>query len=397
MDDGIDGQFEGVYTPTTSPESLGHGRSRRTNFKEPTTTKRSTGEQVKGSRFKGNKSSSRRSQRFRASFGPERKRRKPNHIVGNQQDNAIIRRRFSANTIQHGCQDLTQILDLSACSEYPISSGGFGDIFRGKLKDNASVAIKCMRIVVDPYSNEHKKHLKCTAREIHTWSKLDHRYVSRLLGLAQFRGQIAMVSLWAEHGALPRFLTRQPQHNRPRLCAQIADGLAFLHEQKIVHGDLKGANILISENYEPLLTDFGNAILHDRSLQFTCTTAKSNFSLRWTAPELLNEAPSSFEADVYALGMTILEVITGKVPYAGMKDIAVMNAINSNRHPERPKEHIPTTSFYSNKLWSLLNRCWAFKPKARPLARWVQGQMELITAKDSLRVRGRLLEELALL
>ncbi|KAG8725557.1 hypothetical protein FRC09_011284 [Ceratobasidium sp. 395] len=207
--------------------------------------------------------------------------------------------------LQHGCQDITKMINLPACSEYPLSSGGFGDIFQGKLNDSTSVAIKCVRMVIDPYSSEHKKYLKCAAREIHTWSKLNHRYVSKLLGLAQFRGQIAMISPWAEHGALPGFLTRRPQHNRPRLCAQIAEGLAFLHKQKIVHGDLKGANILISENYEPLLTDFGNATLHDRSLQFTCTTAKSNFSLRWTAPELLDEAPSSFEADVYALGMYV--------------------------------------------------------------------------------------------
>ncbi|KAG8725551.1 hypothetical protein FRC09_011278 [Ceratobasidium sp. 395] len=84
--------------------------------------------------------------------------------------------------IQHGCQDVTRMLDLAACSEHPVSSGGFGDIFQGKLK-SATVAIKCMRMVIDPYSSEQKKYLKNTeqsaAREIHTWSKLDHRPVSR--------------------------------------------------------------------------------------------------------------------------------------------------------------------------------------------------------------------------
>ncbi|KAG8725553.1 hypothetical protein FRC09_011280 [Ceratobasidium sp. 395] len=374
-------QLKGVYTPTMSPESLEQGGSRRTNFKEPTTiTKRSIGalNQVKGSRLKGNK-------RTRvAHVGSKGSKRLP--VLKESGENLTISSEISRTMplsdavpllIQHGCQDLTQTLDLSACSEYPISSGGFGDIFRGKLNDNAPVAIKCMRIVIDPYSNEHEKYLKCTAREIHTWSKLDHRYVLRLSGLAQFRGQIAMVSPWAEHGALPEFLARQPQHNRPRLCAQIAEGLDFLHKQKIVHGDLKGANILISENYEPLLTDFGNATLHDRSLQFTCTTAKSSFSLRWTAPELLHEEPSSFEADVYALGMTTLEVMTGKVPYAGMKDMAVINAINSKQHPKRPEEHIPTSA-WGDTLWLLLSRCWAFEPEARPSARNVQHLMEMV-------------------
>ncbi|KAG8712711.1 hypothetical protein FRC09_019550 [Ceratobasidium sp. 395] len=251
-----------------------------------------------------------------------------------------------------------------------------------------------MGIVVDPDSNELKEYLKCAAREIHAWSKLDHRYVSKLLGLAQFRGQIAMVSPWAEHGALPGFLKRWPQHNRPRLCAQIADGLAFLREHKILHGDLKGANVLISKNYEPLLTDFGNAVLHNCSLQFTPTTAKSNFSLRWTAPELLRGAPCSFEADVYALGMTILEVITGKLPYAGLQDMAVMNSINSKRHPKRSEEHIPTTSVSGDALWSLLSRCWGFEPGSRPTAQWVQDvhqQMELVNPEGLIPSEDRML------
>ncbi|KAG8712710.1 hypothetical protein FRC09_019549 [Ceratobasidium sp. 395] len=119
--------------------------------------------------------------------------------------------------LQHGCQDITEMINLRTCSEYPLSFGGFGDIFRGELNDGASVAIKCVKIVIDSSSSEHEKYLKCAAREIYAWSKLDHRYVSKLLGLAQFRGQIAMVSPWAEHGALPWFLTRRPQHNRPRL------------------------------------------------------------------------------------------------------------------------------------------------------------------------------------
>ncbi|KAG8725554.1 hypothetical protein FRC09_011281 [Ceratobasidium sp. 395] len=160
---------------------------------------------------------------------------------------------------QHGCQNITQMLDLSACSEYPISSGGFGDIFRGKLNDNASVAIKCIRIVIDPYSDEPEKYLKCAAREIHTWSKLDHRYVSKLLGLAQFRGRIAMVSPWAEHGALPRFLERRPQQNRLRLW-----------------------------------------VFNRYSMAHTMTTPEIK------APELLDGAPCSVETDSYALGMTIL-------------------------------------------------------------------------------------------
>ncbi|KAG8692568.1 hypothetical protein FRC08_009688 [Ceratobasidium sp. 394] len=292
--------------------------------------------------------------------------------------------------VEHECQDISKVLDLSACSEYPISSGGFGDVYRGQLKDGTAVAIKCMRIIIDPRSNEQQKHFKDAAREIHTWSKLNHRYVSRFLGLAEFRGQIAMVSPWAQHGSLSMFLANRPDLNRPRLCTQIAEGLAFLHQCNVVHGDLKGANVLVSEAYEPLLADFGSATLQERTLQFTCTTTRNNFSLRWTAPELLGDAPLSVAADVYALGMTILEVITGSVPYAEFKrDPAVMNAINNKQHPKRSQAHIPTGTEYGDVLWELLTSCWAFKPESRPSAQLVQDKLAVLSPK------GLILQEMA--
>ncbi|KAG8769417.1 hypothetical protein FRC12_004984 [Ceratobasidium sp. 428] len=280
--------------------------------------------------------------------------------------------------VQHGCLDITHKLDLPSCSEHPISTGGFGDIYRGRLGEGLPVAIKCMRIVIDSAVDEQQKHLKYAAREINTWSKLEHQYISKLLGLAQFRGQLAMLSPWAERGSLPLFLARNPLLNRPLLCTQIAEGLDFLHQCGIVHGDLKGSNILISDKGEPLLADFGNAVLQEHSLDFTDTSSKKIISLRWAAPELLGLGKYSTEADVYALGMTILETISGSVPYFGMKDVSVVNAILSGRLPTRP-EHMSTASKDGDSLWLLLNRCWAFNPGSRPTAAEVKAMMAGIT------------------
>ncbi|KAG8744622.1 hypothetical protein FRC10_009847 [Ceratobasidium sp. 414] len=151
-------------------------------------------------------------------------------------------------------------------------------------------------------------------------------------------------------------------------CMKIADGLAFLHSNRVIHGDLKGANVLVSDTEEPLIVDFGNAIVQERTLQFTHSATKSNISPRWTAPELLAEAPYSFEADVYALGMTILEVITGTVPYHALKDLAVITAVTQKRLPTRPQEFIPSASTDGDTLWSLLSSCWAYEPTSRPTA-----------------------------
>ncbi|KAF8593106.1 kinase-like protein [Ceratobasidium sp. AG-I] len=272
--------------------------------------------------------------------------------------------------VQHGCQDVTQRLDLSTCSPYPISSGGFGDIYRCKLQNGDPVAIKCMRFTVDT-AGEPQKHLKHAAREIHTWAKCEHPHVLKLLGVAQFRGLIGMVSPWVVRGSLNHFVDRNPEVNKLRLCAQVADGLTYLHSGGVVHGDLKGANVLVSDKGGALLTDFGNAVLREHSLHFTWTTAKSNISPRWTAPELIRgEATFSTEADVFALGMTILEVITKSVPYHHLlKDVAVIYAIIEGRLPERPEHIIPTKSRQGDFLWSLLSRCWDREVKSRPTAK----------------------------
>ncbi|KAG9124448.1 hypothetical protein FRC07_011592 [Ceratobasidium sp. 392] len=68
-----------------------------------------------------------------------------------------------AALVQHECQDLTDAMDLPTYSEYPISSGGFGDVYRGRLKDGSLVAIKCVRISIDPSSTEQQKHLKVSS------------------------------------------------------------------------------------------------------------------------------------------------------------------------------------------------------------------------------------------
>ncbi|KAG8721244.1 hypothetical protein FRC09_008200 [Ceratobasidium sp. 395] len=195
--------------------------------------------------------------------------------------------------------------DLTTCSTYPISSGGFGDIYRCKLKNNIEVAIKTVRLYVDS-SEQSQKHIKYAARELYTWSKCRHPNVQRLLGLVMFRDQIGMVAAWESNGDMPRYLQQNPDTDRCRMSVKIVQGLWYLHDSGVVHGDLKGANVLISEDGSPRLADFGNAALHDFSLRFTSSSTKAGLSPRWAAPELFEDAKCNAPADIYALGMTIL-------------------------------------------------------------------------------------------
>ncbi|QRV95913.1 Ephrin type-A receptor 4 [Ceratobasidium sp. AG-Ba] len=260
--------------------------------------------------------------------------------------------------VDRGCANITNQLDGASYSTFPIYNGGFGDIYQGCLKDGTKVAIKTMRLYVN--HNEDRTPLKHAARELYTWSKCRHKNVHHLLGLIEFRGQIGMI-------------------------AQVAAGLSYLHQNNIVHGDLKACNVLVSEDGTPLLSDFGNATFLEYTLNFTNTSTKTAISVRWAAPEILEgKAMFSVQGDVYALGMTILEIISGNVPWFGKGEPAVaLSVFVKKEHPERPLGRVPKDCQYSNALWSLLEACWSYEPSTRPSAieaeRWIQ-DMESRTA-----------------
>ncbi len=84
--------------------------------------------------------------------------------------------------------------------------------------------------------------------------------------------------------------------------------MAYLHGQRVIHGDLKGANVLVSAEVRILLCDFGLAKMVDTN---TSTSRAGLGTLRWQAPELLGGASKTFQTDVYAFGLTIYEVRMG--------------------------------------------------------------------------------------
>ncbi|KAG8794233.1 hypothetical protein FRC12_000085 [Ceratobasidium sp. 428] len=276
----------------------------------------------------------------------------------------------------HGCRDISQQLDASSFSPRPVSRGGFSDIYFGRLRDGTPIAIKTVFIHNSDHEQE-RKYLKRTARELYTWSKCNHRNVANLLGLAEFREQIVMVSAWMENGDLRTYVNKYPTVDRLKLCTQVAEGLAYLHSIGIIHGDLKGPNVLISKEGVATVIDFGNAILEESALEFTDEATSQKISLRWTAPEILRGSKHSVEADVYALGMLLQgnevsywgqETFTGKAPYIGKNDRAVMQAVTKNENPERPHQCIHTNNAWGDSLWSLIVQCWNHVPERRPTA-----------------------------
>ncbi|CAE6456069.1 unnamed protein product [Rhizoctonia solani] len=305
-----------------------------------------------------------------------------------------------AHLVKHGYKDLTDSVDLTTSNEYPVSNGGFSDVYRGYLKDRTQVAIKALRVSASSLSQD-PKHLKRVARELHTWSKCKHPNVLPLLGLSIFRDRIGMVSPWMKKGCLPRYLEQVPDIDLYSLvwsffnpfaeftklfcsyqCMQICDGLSYMHKIGIIHGDLKGTNILISDEGVPLLTDFGNALLAQYTLKFTQTTSTNTLTMRWAAPELIEESSEHNKAtDVYALGMTICEALTGKVPYYGKSETSTMYLVTMRKTPPERPQNMCGPHKTGDQLWNLLLRCWSFEPTERPSSAEVLSVIGTITSE----------------
>ncbi|CAE6444978.1 unnamed protein product [Rhizoctonia solani] len=266
--------------------------------------------------------------------------RHSNFSQGSGRDSVVISGTMTTEEIlshlyARGCQNLTGELDESTFSRDPVASGGAGDVYSGMLYTGERVGIKCIRMAnMDMYDEERSK-LKKTAHELYVWSKCKHQNVLELIGVTQYRNRIAMVSPWMDNGDLRSFLRSHPDTDRYDLCTQMADGVAYLHALNIVHGDIKGA------------------------------------------PEIIEEKSSnSYPADVYALGMTILEAMTGSIPYAEVSnDVIVMKKITQGILPLRPEAHIPPSCYRASFLWSLMNRCWNYDPQIRPTAAQIQEQV----------------------
>ncbi|KLO11131.1 kinase-like protein, partial [Schizopora paradoxa] len=208
----------------------------------------------------------------------------------------------------------------------------------------------------------------------------DHVNVVKFIGIGhvqdkRIHGQLALVTPYMKNGDL---LTYAESHeNADRTClvrdlAQVARGLIYLHSIDIIHGDLKCSNVLVSDDGIAGLADFGLSSIGDGIAQSSSSVSISPGNPRWLAPELL--FPTRFETsgkhtretDVYAFGMTALELFTNKAPLSDVPHLAVPLEVAINGM--KPPYPGPTAEArgLTESLWELMERCWNRDPSERP-------------------------------
>ncbi|KAJ7126731.1 kinase-like domain-containing protein [Mycena epipterygia] len=152
--------------------------------------------------------------------------------------------------------------------------------------------------------------------------------------------------------------------NHLSLILDVALGLEYLHNNRVVHGDLKGMNILITPSGRACIADFGLSTITDvMTLRFTHSTANARGgTARYQAPELLlGESLNHFGSDVYAFACVCYEILTGKVPFFELpNDMAVSLKVVGGHRPSRPELTL------ADGLWTLLQDCWEQASNKRP-------------------------------
>ncbi|CAK9115598.1 Cytokinesis protein sepH (Serine/threonine-protein kinase sepH) [Durusdinium trenchii] len=244
-----------------------------------------------------------------------------------------------------------------------IGQGGFGTVYACRNSvTGETVAVKSIGL-----RNLNKESLRLIEEEVTLLKKLDHPNIVKYIDTVRTNDHLHIVLEYMENGSLARNLKLFGALSQS-LCAlyirQVLNGLAYLHEQGVIHRDIKGANILTTKQGLVKLADFGVA---------THTSAQTNDVVGtpyWMAPEIIEMSGPTTACDIWSVGCTIVELLTLKPPYFDVPPMAALWRIVQDDHPPLPEG-------LSNALQEFLLLCFKKEPLLRSSAkdllrhRWV--------------------------
>ncbi|KDQ18601.1 hypothetical protein BOTBODRAFT_52570 [Botryobasidium botryosum FD-172 SS1] len=246
------------------------------------------------------------------------------------------------------------------------------DIYEGLWMGDQKVALKQYRDVGANNDTDRRSVInKRIARQVTIWSQLRHEHIIALYGVCTDDGTYPyLVMPWYPNNAV-QYVKFKDQATRLRICLEVARGLQYLHSlaRPVVHGNLRGSSVLISEDGRAVLSDFGLCNVSGMENSASITTD----SMRWMSTEA-QRGQRSPDVDTWAWAMTALELISGKVPfYETRLNGALAMMIESGARPKR--ESYDLEGSMSDNLWSVLQGCWR-EPQKRLSADEIVEQLE---------------------
>ncbi|XP_045201645.2 tyrosine-protein kinase HTK16-like [Mercenaria mercenaria] len=268
-----------------------------------------------------------------------------------------------------------------------IGQGEFGSVVKGHYKkkptgrgktEKIDVAIKLFHKTA---INNQEDFLK----EARTMQQLEHDCIVNFIGIAESDNhELMLVEEYIAMGSMLDYLIDHRENIKKTdlylWAAQIAYGMMYLEQQKMVHRDLAARNILLQSKERAKISDFGLSRAVGSNSDYYKATTGGRWPIKWYAPECVNYGHFSHASDVWSFGVTLWEMFSyGEPPYGDMKGIEVIKFIEEGKRLAKP-ENCPEIAYTQMK------KCWNNEPRDRPtfkaLNTHFQSEDEYVSTRD---------------
>ena len=265
-------------------------------------------------------------------------------------------------------QDVAELKDfqLGDC----LGKGAFGSVYRAlNWGTGETVAVKQIKLADLP-----KSELRVIMLEIDLLKNLDHANIVKYHGFVKTPETLNIILEYCENGSLhsiSKNFGRFPENLVALYMSQTLRGLVYLHDQGVIHRDIKGANILNTKNGLVKLADFGVASrttgLHESSVVGTPY---------WMAPEVIELSGATTASDIWSLGCTVIELLDGRPPYYNLQPMPALFRVVNDDHPPLPQGASPV-------VLDFLMQCFQKDPNLRVSARKLLKHPWIVNARRS--------------
>lgn len=257
--------------------------------------------------------------------------------------------------------------DVNVVLQGRIGQGFYGEVYKGTLErlDSEAELVAVKKLRTDALSTT----LADFEREINIMKTLEHPNVVQIKGVVH-EPEVSLVMEFVQHGSLKSYLKihkdkLQPNPNLLKFALDVARGMEYLGQKNIVHRDLAARNILVVDDFNVKISDFGLAQVMGQN-DYYIMRSNRELPIPWYAPESLRDGKFSPRSDVWSYGVTLYEMFSlGEEP-------RLASCTNEQDHQELMRvldkgDRLPCPQHCSQRIYvELMKPCWNFESRDRP-------------------------------